>query len=195
MYFLDSGSMFRQLASLRRLPLDAGSPVSRVLSSCCDFPRSRFAFSVPLVSDTLCRAISVSRRSHAFIELLWSPGLFRDFIGRGGTSQVSAKPQLSVRACSWTPVGPPFQTIRKGDVAPQYSEVEAPTIILRFEARWQGIRTGCLRFAAPFPAAGDLALADDDSSPRKTRFRRWSALPGGRVPQGSPKGFHYVDFT
>ena len=75
-----------------------------------------------LVGDTLCRAISVSRRSHAFIELLWSPGLFRDFTGRGGTSQVSARPQLSVRACSKTPVGSPFQTLRKGDMAPQDSK-------------------------------------------------------------------------
>jgi len=56
-----------------------------------------------LGGDTPCCAISISRRSHAFIELLWSPGLIRDFTGRGGTSQVSARPQLTVRSCCHDP--------------------------------------------------------------------------------------------
>jgi len=119
MYSPISGSMFRQLASLRRFLLDSSSPVSSVLSSCCDFPLSISRSLVSLGGDTPCCAISLSERSHAFSDLLCSPGLFRDFMGRSGTSQVSVDSRLSVRTCSPTPVGPPFQTIRKGDVVPQ----------------------------------------------------------------------------
>ena len=57
----------------------------------------------PLGGDTPCCAISVSRRSHTLIELLWSPGLIREFMERGGTSQVSVRPPLSVRTCCSDP--------------------------------------------------------------------------------------------
>jgi hypothetical protein len=87
---------------------------------------SRFPFRVlwfPLVRDTPCRAIAASRRSHAFVELLWSPGLIREFMGRGGTSQVSVRPQLSVRTCCYDPgrITVPDH-IRKGDVVPQLKD-------------------------------------------------------------------------
>jgi hypothetical protein len=54
---------------------------------------------------------------------------------------VSARPQLSVRACSWTPAGPPGQTMRLVMLLLSKKTLEAPTVgnISRLDSRAFGL--------------------------------------------------------
>ena len=113
--FPSKGSMFRQLASLRRLPLDSGSPISLVLSSCCDFP-----LSVPLSQISPRRRYPMScdfrfekvARLHRIALVTRSdPGVHGE---RWDLSSVRETSIARSHLLLSTPVGPPLQTIQSG---------------------------------------------------------------------------------
>jgi len=160
--FPSSGSKFRCLAFLHRLLLGGVRQLQRYYQgtlTSCDWSR---VASFPSLGDTSCCAISTSERSHSFSDLLWSPGLFREFTGKPQDLPSSRESSIVRSHLFQRPRSDPFsRPLRKINVAPGFVTAEAPTLI---QISWLNSKA----FGLPVYASQKMIA----QSPRNTRFRR-----------------------
>jgi hypothetical protein len=120
------------------------------------------ALRFPSFGDTSCCAISASARSHAFTDLLCSPGLFRDFTRKPQGLPSFRKSSIVRLPCSPTPVGLLPQTITRRVMLFLLSARQKLQ-------RWEVFRGSIARLSDSLCTL----RSNDYSFPRNTRFRWW----------------------